>query len=197
MKREAYAAARNRAPIAKVLAKELPARGLVLEVASGTGEHAVFFAGTFPQITWQPSDPDEEALQSIAAWRAEYSGDNLLPPIQLDASARDWPLDRADALFCSNMAHISPRAATEGLVAAAGRLLGAGAPLIFYGPWIEPGVETTASNLAFDESLKARNSGWGLRETSWLDDLSKQAGLERSARYEMPANNLMLVYRRR
>ena len=196
MKREAYAAARNRAPIAEVLAEELPPSGLVLEVASGTGEHGVHFAGLFPQITWQPSDPDPEALASIAAWREDYPGDNLLPPVQLDASAAQWPMTHADAIFCSNMAHISPTSATEGLVTAAGRLLGPGAPLILYGPWLEEEVETAPSNLAFDASLKARNPAWGLRQREWLDALCRAEGLTLAARHAMPANNLILVYRR-
>ena len=196
MKREAYAAARNRAPIAEILAKELPPSGVVLEVASGTGEHGVYFAGLFPQITWQPSDPDPEALASIAAWREDYTGDNLLPPIELDASAEEWPIDNADAIYCSNMAHISPTSATEGLIAAAGRLLGPGAPLIFYGPWLEADVDTVPSNIAFDLNLKARNPEWGLRKREWLDALCRAQGLALAARHAMPANNLVLVYRR-
>ncbi|MEN7536995.1 DUF938 domain-containing protein [Aurantiacibacter flavus] len=196
MKRFAPATERNRAPIAEVLTGELPASGLVLEVASGTGEHGVHFAGLFPKLTWQPSDPDPESLDSIAAWREDYPGDNLLPPIQLDASATDWPIARADAIYCSNMAHISPISATVGLVAAAGRILGPGAPLILYGPWREAEVETAPSNLAFDDSLKARNPAWGLRNREWLDDLCRAQGLTLATRHVMPANNLVLVYRR-
>lgn len=196
MKREAYAAARNRAPIAKVLAVELPASGVVLEVASGTGEHGVHFAGLFPQISWQPSDPDPGALASIAAWREDYPGDNLLSPVRLDASAATWPVDHADAIYCSNMAHISPTAATEGLVAGAARLLAGNAPLILYGPWLEDDVETAPSNLAFDESLKQRNPAWGLRRREWLDGLCRAEGFALAARHQMPANNIMLVYRR-
>ncbi|WP_137678884.1 DUF938 domain-containing protein [Aurantiacibacter suaedae] len=197
MKRHAPATERNRAPIAEVLARELPASGLVLEVASGTGEHGVHFAGLFANITWQPSDPDPEALASIAAWGEDYAGENLLPPIQLDASAEDWPVARADAIYCSNMAHISPMSATEGLVVAAGKLLSEGAPLILYGPWLENEVETSPSNLTFGESLKARNPQWGLREREWLDDLCRAQGLTLTARHKMPANNLVLVYRRK
>ena len=196
MKRKAYAATRNRAPIAEVLAKELPLSGTVLEVASGTGEHGLYFAERFPHIGWQPSDRDMEALASITAWREGYAGANLLPPIKLDAAGAHWPVNHADAIFCSNMVHISPISAAEGLVAAAGRLLDCRAPLILYGPWLEKDVKTAPSNLAFDESLKARNSEWGLRQREWFDGLCRAEGMALSARHQMPANNLVLVYRR-
>ena len=196
MRREAPAAARNREPIAEVLADELPASGLVLELASGTGEHAVHFARRFPHLDWQPSDPDRAARESIAAWR-EYAGlGNLLPPLDLDARADRWPVGRADAIVCINMVHISPIAATEGVVSHAGRLLPAGAPLVFYGPYLEDDVETAPSNLAFDAGLKARNPEWGLRRLAWLDRLAERHGLVRTRRVAMPANNLTLVYRR-
>jgi SAM-dependent methyltransferase len=197
VKRCAPATERNREPIAAVLAEELPPAGLVLEVASGTGEHAVHFASRFPQLQWQPSDPDPSARESIAAWRAEAGAANLLAPIELDASASVWPLERADAVLCINMAHISPPKATEGLLEHAGRLLPAGAPLILYGPFLEDEVETAPSNLSFDASLRARNPDWGLRAVSWIDQLADRCGLDRTRRVEMPANNLTLVYRRR
>src|SRR5687768_5747945 len=135
MKRHAPAAGRNREPIAAVLSEELPASGLVLEVASGTGEHAVHFARTFPDLAWQPSDPDPDARESISTWRKEAGLPNLVQPLDLDAAAADWPLPRADAVLCINMVHISPVASTEGLVAGAARLLARGAPLILYGPY--------------------------------------------------------------
>jgi SAM-dependent methyltransferase len=197
VKRCAPATERNREPIAAVLAEELPPAGLVLEVASGTGEHAVHFASRFPQLQWQPSDPDPSARESIAAWRAEAGAANLLAPIELDATASVWPLERADAVLCINMAHISPPDATEGLLEHAGRLLPAGAPLILYGPFLEEEVEAAPSNLSFDASLKARNPDWGLRPVSWIDRLADRCGLDRTRRIEMPANNLTLVYRRR
>jgi hypothetical protein len=197
VKRCAPATERNREPIAAVLAEELPSAGLVLEVASGTGEHAVHFASRFPQLQWQPSDPDPSARESIAAWRAEAGPANLLAPIELDASASVWPLERADAVLCINMAHISPPDATEGLLTHAGRLLLSGAPLILYGPFLEEEVETAPSNLTFDASLRARNPDWGLRPVSWIDQLADRCGLDRTRRVEMPANNLTLVYRRR
>jgi len=196
MKRHAPATGRNREPIAAVLSEELPESGLVLEVASGTGEHAVHFARTFPWLDWQPSDPDPNALESIAAWGAEAGLANLLPPVILDAAAADWPIDCADAVLCINMAHISPLVATEGLVRGAARLLALGAALVLYGPWLEDEVETAPSNLAFDRDLRDRDPEWGLRPVEWLDELAARAGLSRTRRMAMPANNLTLVYRR-
>jgi SAM-dependent methyltransferase len=196
MKREAPAAARNREPIADVLAEELPASGTVLELASGTGEHVIHFAKRFPGLQWQPSDPDAEALASIAAWSAEAGLANVAAPLELDASATDWPVDHADAMLCINMVHISPVAATEGLIRAAGRILPKGAPLILYGPYLEEDVETVESNIAFDGWLKQRNPEWGLRSAEWLDELAMAQGLARARRIAMPANNIMLVYRK-
>jgi len=196
MKRHAPAASRNREPIAAILTEELPASGLILEIASGTGEHAVHFARTYPHLTWQPSDPDPDARASIDAWRAEAAMPNLLPPLALDAAAREWPVERADAIVCINMVHISPPASAEGLLAGAGGLLPAGAPLVLYGPYLEDGVETAPSNLEFDRSLKARDPRWGLRSVEWMDQLAAQHGLHRTRRVAMPANNLMLIYRR-
>ena len=198
-KQHAPATLRNREPIADVLARELPARGTVLEIAAGTGEHAVFFAERFPMLSWQPTDPSPEALASIAAWRADYPGTNLSAPLLLDAAAPDrWPITQAAAILCINMVHISPWEATLGLFRGAAQLLG-GAPsdgaLILYGPYIETGIETAPSNLEFDASLKARNPLWGLREAEALDGLAAQHGMARSARYALPANNIMLVYR--
>ena len=196
MKRHAPATARNSGPLAGVLAQELPESGLVLEIASGSGEHAVFMARRFPALQWQPSDVETDALASVDAWAAESGLTNLRPAIALDASSRDWPIDAADALLCVNMVHISPWSASEGLFAGAGRILATGSPLILYGPFIEQQVETAPSNLAFDESLRMRNTEWGLREVTALDRLASSHGLERTARYEMPANNLTLVYRK-
>ena len=196
MKRHAPATDRNREPIAAVLTEELPPTGLVLEVASGSGEHAVHFARTFPRLQWQPSDPDSDAIASIAAWREEQGLPNLLPPMSLDAAAAAWPLSRADAVVCINMVHISPIAATEGLFAGAAQLLAPNAPLVLYGPYLEAGVETAESNLAFDQSLRTRNPEWGLRTVEWLDKVATHAGFERTRRVAMPANNLTLVYRK-
>lgn len=196
-KRHAPAALRNREAIAEVLARELPASGTVLEIAAGSGEHAVFFAEHFGSLTWLPTDPSPEALASIAEYRADYPGTNLSAPVMLDAADPDsWPVAEADAILCINMVHISPWAATQGLFRGAARLLGSsGGPLILYGPFIEDGIATAASNLAFDESLKARDPRWGLRRAEDLDGLAAAHGLARSARHAMPANNLSLVFR--
>lgn len=196
MKRHAPATARNSQPLAEVLARELPASGTVLEIASGSGEHAVFMARRFPALDWQPSDRDAEALASVDAWAAEARLANLRPAIALDAAAPDWPMVSADALLCVNMVHISPWDAAVGLFAGAGRVLGSGAPLVLYGPFVEPDVETAASNHAFDQSLRQRDPAWGLRSTADLDRLAAGHGMTRTARCAMPANNLVLVYRR-
>ena len=196
MKRHAPAAGRNREPIAAVLTEELPPSGLVLEVASGTGEHAVHFARTFPHLRWQPSDPDPAARDSIETWREDEGLANVLPPLDLNAADTAWPLAQAAAVLCINMAHISPISATEGLVAGAAGLLELGAPLILYGPWLEADVETAPSNLAFDADLKSRCPEWGLRQVEWLDRIAAGAGFRRTRRVALPANNLILVYRK-
>jgi len=195
-KRHAPATLRNRDAIAAVLADWLPETGTVLEVASGSGEHVVHFAAAFPHLDWQPSDPDPAGLTSIAAYRAEAGLANIAPPRALDASAPEWPIDRADAVVCINMVHISPWEATLGLFAGAARLLAAGAPLILYGPYIEPDVPTAASNLAFDASLRARDPAWGLRDTDVVTDAATAAGFAFAERRAMPANNLTLLFRR-
>lgn len=196
-KRHAPATLRNREAIAAVLADWLPATGTVLEIASGSGEHAVHFAVAFPALTWQPSDPDPDALTSIVAWSGEAAAANILLPLQLDAATPDWPVARAAAILCINMVHISPWEATLGLFAGAARLLSPGAPLILYGPYVEADVPTAESNRAFDASLRARNPAWGLRDTASVAAAAEQAGLGLAARRAMPANNLMLLFRRR
>ena len=196
-KRHAPATLRNREAIVEVLGRELPASGTVLEIAAGSGEHAVFFAEAFAALTWLPSDPSPEALASIAEYRADYAGTNLSAPVMLDAADPDsWPVAEAAAIVCINMVHISPWAATQGLFRGAARLLGSsGGPLIIYGPFLEDGVATATSNLAFDESLKARDRAWGLRRVEDLDSLAAAHGLARTARHAMPANNLTLAFR--
>lgn len=196
-KRHAPATLRNRDAILAVLSEELPSKGLVLEIASGSGEHAAYFAAAMPQLDWQPSDPESAALASIDAWAGEAGADNLRPALRLDAASADWPLSRADAILCCNMVHIAPWSAAEGLFTGAGRVLSPGAPLILYGPFIEADVPTAPSNLAFDASLRDRDQSWGLREITALDALATAAGLTRTRRTAMPANNLMLVWRRR
>jgi SAM-dependent methyltransferase len=193
VKRQAPAAMRNVGPIGDVLAEWLPKRGLVLEIASGTGEHALAFARRFPVLDWQPSDPDPQALASIAAW-AEEGPANLRPPVRLDVCAGDWPVERADAMLCINMVHIAPWPAALGLLDGAERLLAPGAPLIIYGPWIQADVPTAPSNQAFDISLRDRDPRWGLRS---VEDFAAEAaarGLRLAERRPMPSNNLMLRF---
>jgi hypothetical protein len=196
MKHHAPATERNREPIAAVLRDVLPASGTVLEVASGSGEHAVAFAGLFPHLCWQPSDGDPAALASIRSWAEEAGLSNLLEPVRIDVTSPDWPVEAADALLCVNMVHISPWSATEGLMRGGGRVLGTGAPLILYGPYRRSGVATAPSNQAFDQSLRGRNPLWGLR---LLEDVVEEAqlhGLGFDRLVEMPANNLTLVFRK-
>lgn len=196
MKRHAPATARNSGPIAEVLASELPKSGLILEVASGTGEHSLFFARRFPDIEWQPSDVDASALSSIDAYSTEGGVSNIRPAVVIDAVSEGWTVGRADAILCINMAHISPWEATKGLFREAAVLLEKDAPLILYGPYLEQAVETAPSNLDFDTSLKSRDPRWGLRSIEEMDALATANGFARTARYEMPANNLTLVYRK-
>lgn len=195
-KRHAPATLRNRDAIAAVLADWLPPSGTVLEVASGSGEHAIHFAAAFPHLVWQPSDPDPAGLASIVAWRGEAGLSNVAPPLALDASASDWPVERADALLCINMVHISPWEATLGLFAGAARLLAPGAPLILYGPYTESDLPTAASNLDFDANLRARDPAWGLRDIDAVKAAARDAGLAFIEPRAMPANNLMLLFRR-
>jgi SAM-dependent methyltransferase len=195
-RRHAPATARNSEPIAAILRDVLPATGTVLEVASGSGEHAIFFARVFRALAWLPSDPDPAAIASIRAWAESARLPNLRPPLVIDAAAPDWPVDRADAMLCVNMIHISPWEATVGLMANAGRLLPAGAPLILYGPYIQDGVETAPSNLAFDENLKSRDPRWGLRRLEDVVALAEGEGLRLEAVHPMPANNLTVVLRK-
>lgn len=195
-KRHAPATLRNRDAIAEVLRDWLPPSGTILEVASGSGEHAVHFAAAFPALDWQPSDPDAVALTSIAAWSAEAGLPNICAPSMLDASAPDWPVTSADAILCINMVHISPWTVTLGLFAGAARLLGPTAPLILYGPYIEAGVPTAESNLAFDASLRARDPSWRIRDTAEVEAAANDAGFRLAERRAMPANNLMLLFLR-
>lgn len=195
-RRSAPAALRNRGPIAEVLSEWLPATGLVLEIASGTGEHAVYFAGRFPKLEWQPSDVDPAALASIAAWRAEAALPNLRGPIVLDSSEADWPIAAADAVLSINMVHISPWQAALGLLDGAARLLPPGGPLILYGPWLLDDVATAASNLAFDADLRRRDPDWGLRRVEQFASAAGKRGLELVETRAMPANNRMLLLSR-
>jgi len=189
--------ARNTEPILAVLAAHMPAQGRVLEVACGAGEHALAFARALPGLIWTPSDPDPDALASAHAWRME-GPTNLMPPIRLDATdGATWPDTTFQAVYCANMVHISPWAATEGLMRLAGQVLtNPGGLLALYGPYLEADVETAPSNLAFDESLQARDPAWGLRQRDDVVGIGRDNGLTLTLRVPMPANNLMLLFRR-
>jgi len=193
----APAAERNRGPILDVLRRVLPARGTVLEIASGTGQHAVFFSEWLMELQWLPSDASPDALRSIASWVAEEARDNLLTPVELDVRWRTWPVTTADAMLCINMIHISPWESTEALFAGARRILDIGAPLVTYGPYRVGGEHTAQSNAVFDQSLRARNPSWGVRDIDDLEALAKRTGFSLEERVAMPANNMTLVWRRR
>ncbi len=198
VKRDAPATHRNRAPILEVLRRWLKGPARVLEIASGSGQHAVFFAEALPGVDWQPSDPDPEALASIRAWAAEAGVANLRPPLALDVAAPDWAvgLEPVDAIFNANMIHIAPWRVAEGLFAGVPRVLRSGGLLFLYGPFRVGGAHTAPSNAAFDASLRARNPEWGVRELDRVLELADAAGLEHVATEAMPANNLLVVLRR-
>lgn len=196
-RRHAPATARNRDPILAVLARVLPPKGVVLEIASGSGEHAMYFAARLPAITWQPTDPDADARASIDAYREAEQLANVRSALDLDVRREPWPLDRADAIVCINMIHIAPWEAALALFAGAEQRLSKGAPLFLYGPYKRGRAHTAPSNEAFDASLRARDPSWGVRD---LDDVVRAAGdcgFELAEVVEMPANNLSVVLRRR
>ena len=191
------AVARNTAPILEVLRAHMPGRARVLEIAAGSGEHAVAFAAALPGLDWTPSDPSPEARASIAAWAAAADLPNLHPPLALDVlDPATWPEGPLQAVVCINMIHISPWAATEGLLALAGGTLATGGLLVLYGPYREAKVPLAPSNAAFDESLRARDPAWGLRDREAVAAAATAEGLALTLRVQMPANNLMLLFRR-
>lgn len=191
-------AARNRDPILAVLKQILPNEGLVLEIGSGTGEHAIHFAAAFPELTWQPSDPDKASRESIASWTAASGLKNIREPMELDVRLAAWPdiPAQVDAIVSCNMIHIAPWPATLGLFAGAGRHLPPGKLLFLYGPFMREGVHTAPSNAEFDRSLKSRNPEWGVRDIADLIRIGTENSLALSQTFEMPANNLSLVFRR-
>lgn len=195
MRWSAPATERNRGPILEVLRRVLPAAGLVLEIAAGTGEHAVHFARALPELTWQPTDAG--SLESIAAWREWAQLPNLAEPVWLNVTQRPWPVSRADALFCANMLHIAPWGATEGLFRGARDVLPVSAPLVLYGPFLRDDVATADSNLAFDARLRARDPQWGIRHLAEVERVAAGHGFELDSLTEMPANNLTVAFRRR
>ena len=191
------AAGRNVEPILSVLKAHLPARGRVLEIAAGSGEHALAFARALPDLAWTPSDPSEEARISIAAWRGTAGPDNLQAPLAIDAAdPATWPAGPFHAVVCINMLHISPWAATEGLMRGAAQVLVPGGLLYLYGPYLEADVPLALSNADFDQNLKARNPEWGLRALEDVSQLARDHGLRLTLRVEMPANNLSLLFRK-
>ena len=192
----APAVARNREAILDVLRPRLPASGSVLEVASGSGEHIIHFASALPGLSWQPSDADPRALKSIAAHTRSAGLTNILAPLPLDARAQPWSVPRADAVLAINMIHIAPWAATEGLMASAGRLLPDGGLLYLYGPFKVAGAHTAPSNAAFDVSLRARDPDWGVRDVEAVSEAGLRQGLGLVERIPMPADNFSLVYRK-
>ncbi len=187
---------RNREPILEVLRRILPAQGLVLEVASGSGEHAVHFARALHSLTWRPTDPDSDALASIVAHRAAASVPNLLSPLELDVTAKTWPVAHADAVVCCNMIHIAPWSACEGLIVGAARVLPVGGVLYLYGPYKISGRHTAPSNAAFGAELQARNPQWGIRDLDDVTVLAKRSGFALAETVPMPANNLSVIFRR-
>lgn len=190
----APSAARNRDPILNVLRRFLPARGVVLELASGSGEHTVHFAQAFPALAFQPSDPDAEARASVDAWAASAGLPNVLPALALDAIAQPWPIDAANAVLCINMIHISPWQAAAGLVSGAAAILPPGGLLYLYGPYRRNGGHTAPSNEAFDRSLRERNPAWGIRDLEAVAGLAAEHGFGPPAVEQMPANNLSLIF---
>ncbi len=196
MKREAPAAARNRQPILDVLQPRLPQKGLVLEIASGTGEHVVHYAAARPGLVFQPSDPDAGARASVDDWVRTLGLDNVRPALEIDVTKATWPVERADAVLCCNMIHIAPWEAALGLVSGAARLLPPGGLFFLYGPYRRGGRHTAASNEAFDSDLRRRNPAWGVRDLEAVTEFAGLQGFSVPEIVEMPANNLSLLFNR-
>lgn len=190
----APAAARNREPILAALRPVLPATGLVLEIASGSGEHCAHLAAALPSLRFQPTDPQSASLASIDAWCADLP--NVLPAAALDAAGTDWPIAAADAVLCINMIHIAPWAAAAGLVHGAARVLPVGGPLMLYGPFFQRGQPPAPGNTAFDADLRARDPAWGVRQLEDVASLAAAAGFGPPEVTPMPANNLLVTFRR-
>jgi SAM-dependent methyltransferase len=186
--------ARNREPILRVLKRVLPPRGLILELASGSGEHVTYFAQMLPTQLWQPTDPDPRALASIAAHRTAANAPNLLSPLWLDAMSEEWPVQRADALVCINMIHITPWATCQGLMTGAERTLRAGGVLYLYGPYQIDGRHTAQSNEEFDAWLRTQNAQWGVRDLAEVTALAQRHAFSLRETVPMPANNLSVIF---
>jgi hypothetical protein len=190
----APAAERNKQPILDVLARVLPERGEVIEIASGTGQHVAHFAAALPALNWQPTEPQADMHDSIAAWIEAGSLSNVRPPIVLDVSKHPWPVRRAEAIVCINMIHIAPWQATLDLMRGAGEILSARGVLFLYGPYRRFGAHTAPSNEAFDADLRSRNPAWGIRDLEAVEDIAKRNGLRLIETVAMPANNFSVVF---
>jgi Protein of unknown function (DUF938) len=198
LRRYAPATERNREPILAILQQVLPSTGTILEISSGTGEHAVFMAPQLAPRHWLPSDPNPEARASIAAWQQSAPCDDIHPPIDLDASSSEWLVSSKEpitAIVNINMIHIAPRSAYLGLFAGASRILPVGGILYLYGPFKQGGVHTAPSNAAFDESLRSQNPAWGIRDLEEITAVAHSHNLELQQVYPMPANNLSVVFK--
>ena len=196
MRRQAPAAARNRQPILDVLRPRLPAHGLVLEIASGSGEHIVHFAEALPGLVFQPSDPNAEARASIDDWVGTLGLGNVRAALALDAATDTWPIDAADAVVCCNMVHIAPWEAAIGLIAGAARVLTGDGLLYLYGPYRRNGAHTAPGNEAFDLDLRRRNPAWGVRDLEAVVALAGAQGFSPPEIFDMPTNNLSLIFKR-
>ena len=185
---------RNRGPILDVLRRVLPQTGLILEIASGTGEHTAFFAPALPALRWQPSDASATYLDSIRAWSAASGADNIAPPVQLDVERQPWPITRADAILNINMIHISPWSTTEALFRGAARVLPPSGVLFLYGPFKRDGQHNAESNQRFDERLRGEDPRWGVRDLGDVETVASSAGFHLAEIIPMPANNLSLVF---
>ena len=193
----APSAARNRDPIAQVLRQYMPETGLVLEIASGSGEHIVHFAtDARPGLMFQPSDPDAAARASIDDWVAATGLSNVRPALALDAASDAWPINHADMMVCINMIHIAPWLATVGLLRGASKLLSSSGHLVLYGPYRQRGRYTAPSNEAFDQDLRSRNPAWGMRDLEEVVAVAEGNGFAQPAVHPMPANNLLLAFAR-
>lgn len=189
-------AERNKEPIARVLKKVLPSEGLVLEISSGTGQHVVHFAREMPQLTWQPSEREEDLLQSIALWVAAAAPTNVRAAMRIDVTDQPWLITSAAAVVCLNMIHIAPWSAAEALIRGAGGIVAPGGRLFLYGPFRRNGQHTSASNEAFDRQLKSQNPEWGVRNLEDVARLTEVHHFGQPEIHEMPANNLSVVFRR-
>lgn len=186
---------RNREPLLKVLRRVFPPVGRVLEIASGTGQHAWYFAKHLPRLTWQPSERDEASFASIDAWRRHDPLDNLLPPLRLDVTDESWPVEAVNGIFCSNLLHIAPWKVTEALMRGAGRCLLPGGVLLTYGAYRIGGQHVSASNEAFDEMLRARHRAWGVRDLERVKGRAEAGGLRLAELVAMPHDNFCVVFR--